>query len=194
MTHYHLLITICQSAIIAGTMLPSPQKEAPTHNMRPALRVGLIGGLTLGLAAAAQQVSNSPEMRMLGSIIVMTGLALTGWFAARETGAVQRQQGSGAGALSGLIAGLFVSAAFIALTLITSLDPANMTALQAQVEAQLSPAQMAQMQTAEVDIRTLTQFTLGLTVMCCGLGFPLLGLFLGAIGGASAAMMNNAPR
>jgi hypothetical protein len=162
--------------------------------MRPALRVGLIGGLTLGLAAAAQQVSGSPEMRMLGSIIIMTGLALTGWFAARETHAMVRQQGSGAGALSGLIAGLFVSAAFIALTLITSLDPANMDVLQAQVESQLSAAQMAQMQAADVDLRTLTQFTLGLTITCCGLGFPVLGMILGAIGGASAAMMNNTQR
>ncbi len=160
--------------------------------MRPALRVGLIGGLTLGLAAAAQQIAGSPEMRMLGSIIIMTGLSLTGWFAARETNAQLRQQGSGAGALSGLIAGLFVSAAFIALTLITSLDPAYMNTLQSQVESQLSPAQMAQMQAADVDMRTLTQFTLGLTITCCGLGFPVLGLMLGAIGGASAAMMNNA--
>lgn len=162
--------------------------------MRPALRVGLIGGLTLGLAAAAQQVAGSSEMRMLGNIIVMTGLALTGWFAARETHAQVRQQGTGAGALSGLIAGLFVSAAFIALTLITSLDPANMQALQTQVEEQLTPAQMAQMQAAEIDVRTLTQFTLGLTVTCCGLGFPMLGLLLGAVGGASAAMMNNTER
>ena len=162
--------------------------------MRPALRVGLIGGLTLGLAAAAQQVAGSPEMRILGSVIIMTGLALTGWFASRETHAQLRQQGSGAGALSGLIAGLFVSAAFIALTLVTSLDPANMQALQSQVEAQLTPAQMAQMQSADIDVRTLTQFTLGLTVTCCGLGFPVLGIVLGAIGGASAAMMNNAPR
>jgi hypothetical protein len=183
-----------QSAIIAGTMQPSPPQDASSYNMRPALRVGLIGGLTLALAAAAQQVSNSPEMRMLGSIIIMTGLSLTGWFAARETHAQLRQQGSGAGALSGLIAGLFVSAAFIALTLITSLDPANMDVLQAQVESQLSPAQMAQMQAADVDMRTLTQFTLGLTITCCGLGFPVLGLVLGAIGGASAAMMNNAQR
>ena len=162
--------------------------------MRPALRVGLIGGVTLGLAAAAQQVAGSTEMRMLGSIIIMTGLSLTGWFAARETGAQLRQQGSGAGALSGLVAGLFVSAAFIALTLITSLDPANMQVLQSQVESQLSPAQVAQMQAADVDLRTLTQFTLGLTVTCCGLGFPVLGLVLGAIGGASAAMMNNPQR
>lgn len=162
--------------------------------MRPALRVGLIGGLTLGLAAAAQQVAGSPEMRMLGSIIIMTGLSLTGWFAARETHAQFRQQGSSAGALSGLIAGLFVSAAFIALTLVTSLDPANMDVLQSQVEDQLSPAQVAQMQAADVDMRTLTQFTLGLTITCCGLGFPVLGLVLGAIGGTSAAMMNNTQR
>lgn len=162
--------------------------------MRPALRVGLIGGLTLGLAAAAQQMSDSSGMRMLGSIIIMTGLALTGWFAARETHAQLRQQGSGAGALSGLIAGLFVSAAFIAFSLIASLDSNYLQAMQSQVEAQLSPAQMAQMQAADLDPRTLTQLTIGMSITCCGLGFPLLGLLFGAIGGAGAAMMNNTPR
>jgi hypothetical protein len=69
-----------------------------------------------------------------------------------------------------------------------------MDVLQAQVESQLSAAQMAQMQAADVDLRTLTQFTLGLTITCCGLGFPVLGMILGAIGGASAAMMNNTQR
>lgn len=162
--------------------------------MRPALRVGLIGGLTLGLAAAAQQIAGSAEMSTLGFVIVMTGLTLTGWFAARETHAQARPQGTSAGALSGLIAGLFVSAAFIAITLITALDPATMQSLQAQMEAQLPPSQMAQMQAADIDMRTFTQFTLGLTMMCCGLGFPLLGMFLGALGGTSAAMMNNPPR
>ncbi len=162
--------------------------------MRPALRVGLIGGLTLGLAAAAQQVAGSQEMRMLGNIIVMTGLALTGWFAARETNAQVRQQGSGAGALSGLIAGLFISAAFIALSMILSLNPDYMRALQTQFEMQMPADQMSQLQSSGVDMRTFTQFSYGLGIFCCGLGFPLLGLLLGALGGASAAMMNNAQR
>lgn len=174
----------------ARTMQPSSPQDASSHNMRPALRVGLIGGLTLGLAVAAQQVAGSVEMRMLGNFIVMAGFALTGWFAARETRAQVRQQGTGAGALSGLIAGLFVSAAFIALSMILSLDPDYMRTLQMQIKAQLSADQMSQLQSSGVDMRSFTQFSYGFGIFCCGLSFPVLGLLLGAVGGGSAAMVN----
>jgi len=174
---------------------PKPASPAPpAQNLRPALRVGLIAGRTLGLAAAAQQFSADNDMRVLGTSIILTGLGVTGFFAARAANAEQRTVGSRAGALGGLIAGLFVSAVFIAVTLVQSLDPETMRVLQTQVEQQLNPAQTAQLRAADVDIRTLTQFSLGLTVTCCGLGFPLLGLFLGAMGGGAGAVTNRPNR
>lgn len=169
---------------------PAPAPAPPAQNLRPALRVGLIAGLTLGLAAAAQQFGSDNDLRVLGTSIILTGLGVTGFFAARATNAEQRNHGSRAGALGGLIAGLFVSAVFIAVTLVQSLDPETLRVLQSQVEQQLSPAQTAQLRAADVDVRTLTQLSLGLTVTCCGLGFPLLGLFLGALGGGAGAVTN----
>jgi hypothetical protein len=47
---------------------PSP---SASQLLRPTVRVGLIAGLTLALAAADQQLPSAPEMRLLGQIIVL---------------------------------------------------------------------------------------------------------------------------
>jgi hypothetical protein len=148
--------------------------------------VGLIAGMVLGLAAAAQQFSSSDDMRILGTLIIVGGFSFTGYFAARESAAQERREGSSAGAVSGLIAGSIVSLAFIAVSLLLSLDPEYMRVLQSQLEQQVvTQAQWQQMQSADLDMRTLTQLSFGLAVACCGVGFPMLGLLLGALGGAS---------
>ncbi|MCS6846204.1 MAG: hypothetical protein RMN52_00645 [Anaerolineae bacterium] len=170
---------------MTGSSQTSPQ------NFRPALRVGLISGLTLALAAVAQQVPSSPGMRMLGTFIIMMGFGIAGYFAARRSGVLHRNAGYGVGALSGLIAGLFVSCAFVAASLLQSFDPSNIERLQAEIAQQLSPQQFQQMEAANIDLRTLTQFSLALIIACCGLGFPIAGLMLGALGGASGAAQNH---
>lgn len=163
--------------------------QPPAQNFRPALRVGLIAGLTLGLAEAAQQLTASDEMRMLGTVIVIAGFSVAGFFAARESGATQRATGMSAGAISGLIAGVLVSLVFVGVSLLLSLDPEYMRALQSQVERQAAAqAQMQQLQAANIDLRTLTQYSLGLAVACCGLGFPGIGSLLGALGGGMGAL------
>ena len=55
-------------------------------NLRPALRVGLIAGLTLALAAMAQQVAQSAEMRLLGVAIIVSGMTIAGYYADRRLG------------------------------------------------------------------------------------------------------------
>jgi hypothetical protein len=152
--------------------------------------VGLIAGLTLALAAAAQQLPSAPEMRFLGLLIVMAGFGFTGYFAARDSGAAQRNAGYGVGALSGLIAGLFVSGGFIAASVALSFDPQNIARLQAELERQLGPAQLEQLRAADLSLEMLAQFSLGLSIAFCGLGFPVAGLLLGALGGASGAARN----
>ena len=163
----------------------------PTSKLlRPSVRVGLIAGPTLALAAAAQQLPSTPEMRLRGFFIVMAGFGITGYFAARESGVAQRSAGYGIGALSGLIAGLFVSGAFIAASVALSFDPQNVARLQAEIERQLGPAQLEQIRAAELSLEALTQLSLGLSIALCGLGFPVAGLLLGALGGASGAARN----
>ncbi len=168
--------------------------QTSPHNLRPAVRVGLISGLTLALAAVAQQIPSSFGMRLLGPLIIVLGFGLSGYFAAQRSNIAHRNAGYGVGALSGLIAGLCVSCAFVAVSLILSFDPENIQRLQAEVAQQLSPAQFQQMEAANLDLRTLTQFSLALSVICCGLGFPLIGLLLGALGGASGAARNRQPK
>jgi hypothetical protein len=171
-------------------MTTNPSSPPASQMLRPTVRVGLIAGLTLALAAAAQQLPSAPEMRLLGLFIVMAGFGFTGYFAARDSGAAQRNAGYGVGALSGLIAGLFVSGAFIAVSVALSFDPQNVARLQAEVERQLGPAQRDQIRAADLSLETLTQFSLGLSIALCGLGFPVAGLLLGALGGASGAARN----
>ncbi|GIV85827.1 MAG: hypothetical protein KatS3mg052_2834 [Candidatus Roseilinea sp.] len=165
--------------------------QTSPHHLRPALRVGLIAGLTLALAAIAQQAPSSPGMRALGTLIIMIGFGTAGYFAARRSGVMHRNLGYSVGGLSGLIAGLCVSCAFVVAALLQSFDPASIERLQAEVALQLSPLQLQQMEAANIDLRTLTQFSLALSIACCGLGFPIAGLMLGALGGASGAMRNH---
>ncbi|WP_169238963.1 hypothetical protein [Candidatus Roseilinea sp. NK_OTU-006] len=167
-----------------------PSQTSP-HHLRPALRVGVTAGLTLALAAIAQQAPSSPGMRALGTFIIMMGFGVAGYFAARRSGVLHRNAGYSVGALSGLIAGLCVSCAFVVASLLQSFDPASVERLQAEVAQQLSPLQVQQMEAANIDLGTLTQFSLALSIACCGLGFPIAGLTLGALGGASGAMRNH---
>ena len=68
-------------------------------NRSALLRVGLIGGLVLAIAMAAQRVAVDPESASLGLVLIMGGLSIVGYFAARESGAQTRRQAAGAGAV-----------------------------------------------------------------------------------------------
>lgn len=153
--------------------------------MRAALRIGLIGGVVLAMATAGQQAAQTPEMYFLGTVIILLGFSATGYYAAKGSGARQRRVASGAGALGGLIAGLIVALASGVFSLFTALDPETIRLLEEQALRQLSPAQIAQLQAAGVDTRQLVQLSFGLSVLCLGMGIPIVGALLGALGGAS---------
>ncbi|MCX7939665.1 MAG: hypothetical protein N2545_09560 [Thermoflexales bacterium] len=167
-----------------------PSTSTRPLNLRPALRVGLIGGSVLGLATFAQQAATSAEMQLLGLVIMALGPSVVGYYATRQSAVRQRNAALSAGGLGGLVAGLFMALAFIAAAIMLALDPAEQQALVELAQQQLSELQRAQLQAAGVDLRALVQLSLGLTIACCGVGLPLLGLLTGAIGGLIALPAN----
>ncbi len=168
----------------------------PSHatDLRPALQVGLIAGLTLALAALAQQSAQTVEMRVLGLVIILLGMPAAGYYAARQSRAYQTNIARNVGAIGGLIAGLFVSLTITAVMLAFALDPAVVSALESEVAAQLPAEQLAEARHMGLDLRLLTQISLGLTIACCGLSLPTMGLALGALGGLSFARTRHSAR
>jgi hypothetical protein len=163
------------------------------------LRTGLIGGITLGLAIAAQRYAKDYAMQSLGLIIVIVGFSLIGLFAAREGEVKRGREGLRVGLLSGLVAGFFVALAYIAINIIMALDPNQVefvrTQYPQQLEAlrELSPdlaaQSMAQWNAMNANQQAaFTQMAFGFAA-CCGVVYPLMGSALGAMGGAIAPGM-----
>ena len=111
---------------------------------RAALRVGLIGGLVLGIAVAAQQVTDSPDLQCFGYIITVTGLGIVGYMAAREVGDPERLPSLHAGAVGGLMAGLLASLAVVAVLLVLSISGDNLQRIDAAIRAMYTSAQLEQ--------------------------------------------------
>lgn len=167
-----------------------PSTSARPMNLRPALRVGLIGGSVLGLATLAQQAASSAEMQLLGLAIMALGPAVVGYYAARQSLARQRNTALGTGALGGLVSGVMMALAFVAAAALTAFDPTEQQALLEMVQAQLSEAQRSQLQAAGVDLLALVQLSLWLSLACCGVAIPVFGLLTGALGGLAALPAN----
>ena len=87
------------------------------------LRTGLIGGITLGLAVAAQRFATDYAMQSLGLVIVIVGFSVIGLFAARDSDVKRGREGLRVGLVSGLVAGFFVALAYIAINIVMALDP-----------------------------------------------------------------------
>jgi MFS-type transporter involved in bile tolerance (Atg22 family) len=164
-----------------------------TASTSATLRAGAIGGMTLALAIAAQRFAADYAMQMCGLIIVIVGFSIVGLFAARNSGALDRKAGSRVGLVSGLIAGLFVALAFVAVNLVASLEPSQLAELRQQVtdQIQMWPPQQAAMyqQMSPEEQDQLIRFATGTGLACCGIAFPLIGLLLGSMGGAMAPGM-----
>ncbi len=151
---------------------------------RAALRVGLIGGLVLGLAVAAQQVTDSPDLFLLGIVIVLGGLIITGYLAARHSDNLERGPASRSGALAGLIAGLLAALAVIAVLIIMSSSSDYMQRINEAIHQMYTAEQLQQFAGMGLTLDMLSQATIVTQIMCCGAGLPIIGLLLGALGGA----------
>jgi hypothetical protein len=153
---------------------------------RAALRVGLIGGLVLGLAVAAQQATESSDLAVIGWMIVIAGLSVVGFLAARDTGSPERIPSTRAGAVAGLIAGLIASLAAIATILLLSMNGSGMQRINEDLQQIYTADQLKQLAEMGATTDVLAQSYVILQIMCCGAGLPVIGLVLGAMGGSIA--------
>ena len=164
------------------------------------LRTGLIGGITLGLAIAAQRFASSYAMQTLGLMIVIIGFSLIGLFAARDGEVTRGRAGLRVGLVSGLIAGFFVALAYVAVNFIVALEPSQVELIRSQFPQQVeamrafapdmatqSLAQWKAMSKSEQ--AAIVQMSFGLGAACFGIIYPIMGSVLGAMGGAVAPGM-----
>lgn len=157
---------------------------------RAALRVGLLGGLVLSVAVAAQQVTNSPDLQCLGYIITVTGLGVIGYLSARDVGDFERLPALRSGAVGGLIAGLLASLAVVAVLLLLSFSGDNLQRIDAAIREMYTPSQLDQYAAMGITVESLVQTTALLQILCCPAGLPILGMVLGTVGGAFASRGN----
>lgn len=151
---------------------------------RAALRIGLIGGIVLSIAVAAQQITDSPDMQFLGYIIILGGLCLVGYLAARDVGNYERMPAMRAGAVGGLIAGLITSLAVVAVLLVLSVTGVNMQRIDAAIRELYTPDQLQQYASMGVTIDAIAQMTTMIQLLCCPAGLPIMGVLLGTLGGS----------
>jgi hypothetical protein len=153
---------------------------------RAALRVGLIGGLVLGLAAAAQQATASSDLAMIGWIITVAGLSVVGYLAVREAGSPDRASAMRSGAVAGLVAGLIASLAAIAMMLMLSVSGDSAQRITEALREMYTSDQLKQLADMGATLDVLAQSYVILQITCCGAGLPIIGLMLGGMGGTMA--------
>jgi hypothetical protein len=176
-------------------------KPTPAPFGRVSARAGLVGGILLGVTVLAQQWTPSPDLNCLGTLMIVAGFATVGWYAAREAGVSDRRNGQRAGGLAGLIAGVVAAMALSAMFLLVALGPVTPPAISV-LQEQSTPALLRTWlqsfygpEQADLLIRqpgfsleeyaaAMPRITVAVTMACCGLGLPIVGLFLGSLGGA----------
>lgn len=169
----------------------TPQTDPNANHRRSSpLRVGLIAGLTLGVAIGAQQYASDS----FGMIIVVVGLHVAGYYAARESAADSRRTALRAGLLGGLTAGVLTGLGFAAATMLLSLDAERTARLQDE-----SLTAMKQVWPAYADIvedemsrnpesfRASYLLSTVIATACCSMLLPALGAAFGAVGGLLGA-------
>lgn len=170
----------------------SQPQDTPSNGSNAALRVGLIGGGLLGLAAMASRFTDSPSLSLFGAVIIVAGLAATGFYAARESGDKNVAAAARTGAVGGLIAGLLTGVIIVLVSLVQSLDPDTQRQIVAQTTAAMtelySPQMMADFRASGVTVDAVYPLAVGVQLICCGAFLPLMGLGLGALGGRARSI------
>ncbi len=151
---------------------------------RAALRVGIIGGIVLSVAIAAQQITDSPDLQFLGYIITLGGLCVVGYMAARDVGDYARTPAMRAGAVGGLIAGLITSLAVVAVLLVLSVTGVNLQRIDAAIRELYTPEQLQQYASLGITVDMIAQTTTLIQILCCPAGLPIMGVLLGTLGGS----------
>lgn len=156
-------------------------------------RVGLIGGLVLGLAMFAQQIASDYDGQSLGLMIVVIGFSVIGYYAAKFSNAKERFVCARIGGLASLIAGLLVALAFVGATIYLSFDVERNQRVQEQSLQAMSEifpnyasVLKTEIQRDPEGFKAQYQLSQVIATTCCGVIIPLMGLILGALGGATA--------
>ena len=164
-----------------------PKNNDETQHQRSAhLRVGLLAGLVLGLAIAAQQITGDP----LGMLIVVIGMHIAGYYAARESQAETRRAALRAGMLGGLIAGVVTGLAFAAVTMFLSLDTTRTAQMQQQslqamdeLWPSYSEIVRSEMTRDPEQFRISYMISTAIATTCCSIMLPAAGAAFGTVGG-----------
>lgn len=166
-------------------MSDSSQPKQPAHVGALIVRDALIGGATIAIAIIAQQQTINPELKMIGTLIITTGLTMTGYFAARDAGAGKRA-GARSGAVAGALAGFIASLALSAMLLLAGMNGTTQKLLEETMPQVYTAEQMAFLQSNGLTLDVFTQYVTMIQVVCCGAAMPLAGVVLGALGGYTA--------
>jgi hypothetical protein len=169
----------------SNSRLPEP---APNTRAAP-FRVGLIGGLVLAIALAAQLFAlykSDPDNATVGWFVITSGMSIVGFYAARESHAHKRAQGAKAGALAGLLVGVLLTLVFVAATIAMSLNQTLFADVERMVVASNPKETLQALEQQGWTPRMIVQLSLLMVVTCCGIGFPALAVLLGALGGMGA--------
>ncbi|HQV69953.1 MAG TPA: hypothetical protein PLJ62_08015 [Thermoflexales bacterium] len=166
-------------------MSDSSQPKQPAHVGAIIVRDALIGGATVALAIIARQQTTSPELQLVGLSIILTGLTMTGYFAARDVSASKRA-GARTGGVAGVLAGFIGALALSAALLMAGMNGTTQKLVEETLPQMYSQEQMQLLTDNNISIEAFTQYVTFFQIMCCGAAMPVIGLALGALGGYTA--------
>lgn len=179
---------------IKGMKNTTQTTQPPSTGSRAALRVGLIGGAVIGLAIAASRLTTDPGLSAMGSLIIVVGLFVVGYYAVRDSGDYRSTPAARNAAISGLMAGLVASLIMVIVSLAQALDPTTqkmvIEATKEMAQRAYTPEQWALLEQNGMSVESIYPFAVAVQLLCCGAGLPLFGIAFATIGGALSAQIH----